>query len=519
MRTRFLSALLLLAGVLCAQNPILPMWEFIPDGEPYVFEDPDLPGSYRVYLYGSHDVLETEYCGRDQVVWSAPVDDLTAWRYDGVIFQSQFDRDGNLFRPDSLGDVLYAPDITLRTAPDGTKHYYFYPNNQEGGRQTMVCESNRPDGPFRVINWSKDDPRKTDGSLYFDPAAFVDDDGRAYAYWGFMHSYAGELEPDMFTVKNPIAEFVPSFEDDSLFRFFEASSMRKIGDKYIFIYSRITRPGEFGLPLTNYTLAYAYGDSPLGPFTYGGTLIDGRARGKDAQGNPICTAYPYGNTHGSLCEINGRWWLFYHRQTGTTEYSRQACVAPVEVRVEKGRGGKVTISEGEFNSEGFRTEGLDPLGKTPAAWACYLVGPKGVQRDYPKVLFSGPYLKEVRLQHADNEPDASYPVVNCTAGSTVGYKYFRWDALRKKDVNLTLDLLPKGINGKIFVVVGEEPYNGQRIAEIQLTASMPEARTQLCVPCRLPRNLRGKQALYLVFSSDTEDNSLCELHSLQFTIK
>lgn len=58
MKSRFTALLLLLAGALCAQNPILPMWEFIPDGEPYVFEDPDQPGHYRVYLYGSHDVLE-----------------------------------------------------------------------------------------------------------------------------------------------------------------------------------------------------------------------------------------------------------------------------------------------------------------------------------------------------------------------------------------------------------------------------------------------------------------------------
>jgi len=66
-------------------NPFLPLWEHIPDGEPYVFEDPDNPGKQRVYIYGSHDDLVSAYCGRDQVVWSAPVEDLTQWRYDGVI--------------------------------------------------------------------------------------------------------------------------------------------------------------------------------------------------------------------------------------------------------------------------------------------------------------------------------------------------------------------------------------------------------------------------------------------------
>ncbi len=105
-------------------NPFLPLWEHIPDGEPYVFEDPDNPGKYRVYLYGSHDNLVTQYCGRDQVVWSAPVEDLTHWRYDGVIFSVYKNAKGELFTPDSLADVLFAPDVTLVTAPDGTKTYY-----------------------------------------------------------------------------------------------------------------------------------------------------------------------------------------------------------------------------------------------------------------------------------------------------------------------------------------------------------------------------------------------------------
>lgn len=53
-----LSCLISLSFTLSAQNPYLPLWEFIPDGEPYVFEDPDCPGKYRVYIYGSHDNLK-----------------------------------------------------------------------------------------------------------------------------------------------------------------------------------------------------------------------------------------------------------------------------------------------------------------------------------------------------------------------------------------------------------------------------------------------------------------------------
>ena len=54
---RFFSILLMGAATVAlnAANPYLPLWEYIPDGEPYVFEDPDNPGKYRVYVYGSHD--------------------------------------------------------------------------------------------------------------------------------------------------------------------------------------------------------------------------------------------------------------------------------------------------------------------------------------------------------------------------------------------------------------------------------------------------------------------------------
>ena len=69
-----------------AQNPYLPLWEHLPDGEPRVFEDPDHPGKYRAYIIGSHDTHYTEYCGNDIRMWSAPVEDLTNWVDEGPIF-------------------------------------------------------------------------------------------------------------------------------------------------------------------------------------------------------------------------------------------------------------------------------------------------------------------------------------------------------------------------------------------------------------------------------------------------
>lgn len=83
-------------------NPYLPLWEHLPDGEPRVFEDPDNPGKYRAYIIGSHDVRFKSYCGADIRMWSAPVEDLSAWRDEGPIFTYQIG---------GKWDVMYAPDL------------------------------------------------------------------------------------------------------------------------------------------------------------------------------------------------------------------------------------------------------------------------------------------------------------------------------------------------------------------------------------------------------------------------
>ncbi|MBR4214199.1 MAG: family 43 glycosylhydrolase [Bacteroidales bacterium] len=509
-------------------NPFMPLWEHIPDGEPYVFEDPDNPGQYRVYLYGSHDIEISNYCGRDQVVWSAPVNNLKDWRLDGVIFK--VDKNGK-GEAQQKADMLYAPDVTVKTEKDGTKTYYLYPNNQEGGRNGMVAKSKRPDGPFEVCNWDAKDPNKTDGILAFDPAVFVDDDGKVYGYWGFEHSYAAELDPEtMATVKKGtkvVENMISGRYDDGIFSFFEASSMRKIKDKYVFIYSRFTKDGEFGLPVSNYTLAYAYGDSPLGPWTYGGTIIDGRGREKDSEGKVIASATVDGNTHGSICEINGKWWVFYHRQTGTDEYARQAMVAPITVNVEEGAGGKVEISEGEYNSEGFETEGLNPLQWHAAAIACWYTGSKTAIHEWPNNTFFGSYIASTYGTDSKISEPYAYinninPVVNNTDGSIVGYKYFNFDQTKgKKEHSIHINLIPEGIDGNIDIVL-DRPWTfdgGRLIGSIHITPDMPKNSSQLSVYLPELANISGKHAVYFVFSSPEKEKSICTLESFVFDAK
>ncbi len=509
-------------------NPYLPLWEHIPDGEPYVFEDPDQPGKYRVYIYGSHDSRITDYCGREQVVWSASVDSLNNWRYDGEILAVSKNAKGELINKDSLADVLFAPDVTLVTDKDGKKTYYLYPNDQHGGRNGLIAKSDRPDGPFEVCNWSKNDPNATDGVLAFDPGVFVDDDGRVYGYWGFGESNGAELDPATMATVKPgtkiVNHMISGYKEPGQFRFFEASSIRKIKDKYVFIYSRFTEEGEFGLPTTNYTLAYAYSDKPLGPWTYGGTIIDGRAREKDEQGNVIASANVSGNTHGSICEINGQWYVFYHRQSGLNEFARQAMVAPITVKVEEGEGGKVEISEGEYTSEGFALNGLNPLERHSAGICCWYTGPKVAIHEWPNNTFYGSYVEA--SYGTDDKFAAPYDirnntnyVVNNTDGSIVGYKYFNFDATKgRKDVQLILRLIPEGVNGTI-TIMADRPWasqGGKALGTIELKADMPQVPTETFTQLPALGELTGKHAIFFCFKSETKEKSLCKLCDFSF---
>jgi len=511
-----------------AGNPYLPLWEHIPDGEPYVFDDPDNPGKKRVYIYGSHDNLKTMYCGRDQVVWSASVDNLNDWRYDGIILVVNKNARGESFDSAGTADVLFAPDIACVSDTTGRKTYYLFPNDQTGGRNALIAKSDRPDGPFTVCNWKEDAPNQVEGVYGFDPAVFVDDNGRVYGYWGFEHSYAAEIDPSTMCTVKPgtqiIDGMISSSKEEGVFRFFEASSLRKIQDKYVFIYSRISEEGEFGLPATNYTLAYAYSDQPLGPWTYGGTIIDGRGREVNEKGDTIASAVPYGNTHGSICEINGQWYVFYHRQTGTNEYARQAMVAPINVSVEEGKGGKVVISEGEYNSEGFATDGLNPLERHSAGIACWLTGPKPVVHEYPNNIFSGSYVEagygtDSNFDEPYNLKNNTNRVVNNTAGSIVGYKYFNFTkTYGKENLSLHIRIAPQGVDGKV-IIMADRPWKsqgGKVLGAFDVTAHMVQNSTDLTIPLPELAKLTGKHAIYFKFESATKNKSICALEDFAF---
>ncbi len=507
-------------------NPYLPLWEYIPDAEPYVFEDPDNPGKYRLYVYGSHDTLKTAYCGTDLVVWSAPVEDLSDWRCDGVIFESVVN---------GTADVLYAPDVAL-VEENGKKTYYLYPNNQSWGRTTMVCKSDRPDGPFEVVNWKEGSTTETEGVLGFDPAVFVDDDGSVYGYWGFVESWWGKLDEDnMSALKEgeTSKRNIPSYDQMTAFDydptqfnivqdenvgkwgFFEASSIRKVGNKYVFIYSRNGLQEE---PTgKNYSqLAYGYSDSPEGPWKWGGIIVDAMGEIIPNENGGYDRTFAGGNTHGSICEINGQWYVFYHRNLHT--YARQAMVEPITVEWDEesvADGGEVRISMAEVTSNGFFIEGLNPYVKHSAGIVSYLTGGASITPAY-------------------SEDTTTLPVVNIRNGVIAGIKYFNFDLDAPTDgsKSLEVELKPLGIDAQIdvylrpasavntpveykdskVVSVGE---GSKKLGTIELSADMPMESTTFSISAKEIDKLDGQWGLFFVFSSDSGLN-ICELYNVQF---
>lgn len=412
-------------------NPYLPNWEYVPDGEPRVFGD-------RIYVYGSHDRKDSiDFCDYKLKVWSAPVSDPTKWVCHGDIFRS---RDGH----DSPSDVdwtdemLFAPDVVER----GGKYYlYAYIVNAKG----CVAVADRPEGPFRLLSrYEYDIPNHYDNGTFIDPGVLVDDDGRVYIYCGYQGSYMCELKDNMYEAVpgSYKLDIIPTAEPHC---FFEACSPRKINGTYYLIYS----------PQRGSCLDYATSDSPTGPFTYRGTIID---NGID---------FPGGNDHGSVCCVNGQWYIFYHRMTNGTIMSRRGCVERIEILPDG------TIPQVEMTSLGFE-ESLNPYDFTQADTACVLKG--------------GCYITETSVFER--------PIVNVTDGCVMGWKYFDFgEDFASKTMQIRLKLRGTGSRGRVHVRLDSE--DGEELGTVDFAEDSGTAGARI-------KAATGRHAVFLVAESGYE---------------
>lgn len=398
-----------------AFNPYLPSYEYVPDGEPRVFDG-------RVYVYGSHDKFNGGgFCEGDYVCWSAPVEELGNWRYEGVIYPT--DRDP--MNPNG-SMKLFAPDAVR--GPDG-RYYLYYSLNGSTVVSVAVCDT--PAGNFQFYGYV----RRPDGSVYgnregdvscFDPGVLVDGN-RIYLYTGFAPgpgwlydllsksdrrmegAYCTELEPDMLTVRREPVLIAPSvwneagtgFEGHA---FFEASSIRKISSRYYYVYSSVL----------SHELCYAVSAFPDRDFRFDGTLVSIGDIG--LKGNQEAVNYT-GNTHGGMVEIKGQWYIFYHRQTNKQCCARQGCAEPITIHPDG------SIDQAEITSCGLNGGPLAGSGRYEARIACNL-GFREPSFGYVAVREKDTLHPYFTQSGQDREDSPDQYIANMSDGAWCGFKYF-----------------------------------------------------------------------------------------------
>lgn len=394
-------------------NPYMPSWEYVPDGEPHVFGD-------RVYVYGSHDFWNGYvFCMGDYVCYSAPVTDLSDWKYEGVIYpktSDPFNKDGHM--------CLYAPDVTQ--GPDG-RYYIYYVLDKVNVISVAVCDT--PAGKYEFLGYVhyKDGTRVGDrpGDMpQFDPAV-ITEGNKTYLYTGFCGNHmkdrlgamAMSVGPDMLTIEDEYKVIVPGdcygkgtgYEGHE---FFEAPSIRKVGDTYYFVYSSAVM----------HELCYATSKNPTEGFKYGGVIVSNCDLHIDSY-KPADMPAAYGaNNHGGFELINGEYYIFYHRHTNGTWYSRQGCAEKIKIMPDG------SIPQVEITSCGLNGGPLQGKGEYPAYIACHLFN-----ADKPSKYVGGEDFPRVIQDGVDGDENLGY-IANIKDNATMGFKYFDFKGVTKLTV-------------------------------------------------------------------------------------
>lgn len=460
-----------------AFNPFLSPDVYIPDGEPHVFGD-------RVYLFGSHDQENGDtFCALDYEFYSAPIDDLSNWTSKGVNYTAKQDPlYGERMK------YMYAPDCVQGN--DGRFYLYYCMSGEKGVGgyfnpiSVAVCDT--PDGRYEYLGVVKN-PNGTPLMRYvcFDPAVINDNgtirlyfgtdypwfasipfkSGREQAYMrlsgrtrveiravpeGITGSYHVTLGDDMLT-----ATSVPVRIDNTIsgaeyknHKFFEGSSIRKIGEIYYFIYSSTL----------NHELCYATSKAPDRDFQFRGTIVSNGDIGYQGR-KPKDRLNSTGTNHGSIEMINGQWYVFYHRLTHHSDYSRQACAEKISVLPDG------SIPQVEMTSCGLNQGPLAAVGKYPAVICCNLTNGKMTHGSNSK--------KKLKTPCITSSGDERF-VKNITDKTLIAFKFFAFSG------PITLTVTTRGSGKGYFEVLTSE--KGAALGKIPVTNSQQWVESYADIP-------------------------------------
>jgi len=267
---------------------------FIADPSPHVFGD-------TVYLYATDDESNSGTYW-DSTSWRAYSSrDLKHWQDEGSFLSV------DVFAWAQKDAKAWAPEMAER---DG--HYYFYA--PVGGDKIGVAVADNPLGPFKdaigapLIDRAKD---KNAGDEPIDPAVYLDNQGQAWLYFGTRVPKVVKLSPDMTSLAGPILDVkISGFpKDDPDKKYGEAPYLHHKNGLYYFTFST-GWPGQ---------IVYATGESPFGPFTYRGVILD---------------YLNISTNHQAIIDIMDKTWFFYHDNLlpGGGSHKRSITLAPLEYK-------------------------------------------------------------------------------------------------------------------------------------------------------------------------------------------
>jgi hypothetical protein len=280
--------------------------------------------------------------------------------------------------------------------------YYLYYCQSGTSDVEGVATSKSPLGPFG--NAKKID---TKGFDEIDPCVFIDDDGQAYYIWGQFTAKMAKLKSNMLEIDSTTIKDNIVTEKEHFFH--EGGYMVKRNGIYYFIYAHMGRSNKPSC------IGYATSRSPMGPFKYGGVIID----------NNNCDPGNW-NNHGSIVEFKGQWYVFYHRSTHNSFYMRKVCVEPIFFN-EDG-----SINEVEMTSQGAGAP-IKADEKIEAERAC--------------LLFGGAYIDSL-APHEEK-------LTNIKNANWAGYKYLNFH----EDLNKVEIRVKPGKKSGAIQLITDQPWH------------------------------------------------------------
>lgn len=287
------GVLVLSFNVVLADNPIIQTY-YSPDPAPVVIDD-------TVFVYTGNDEGGSFFTMNGWRVSSST--DMVNWTDRGTLILSSRDF------PNAKANGDWAAQVIRRNG----KYYYYVTVESSigGGRAINVAVADRPEGPFK--NALSGNRHLAGPSWeYIDPTVWIDDDGQAYLYWGNPKLFWAKLNEDMISFDGEIhqTDMSRGFSPGGSSVYTEGPWIHKRNNKYYMLYA------SHGTGNGGERISYSTSDSPTGPWTWGGLIME------------PSTGSAFTN-HCGIIDFKGRSFFFYHNQRrvpGAGGYNRTAAV-------------------------------------------------------------------------------------------------------------------------------------------------------------------------------------------------